>query len=183
MAKKRVGVFEGGGWYPNAHYAAKAHFLNIIHFKAQLFSILWWRFYTAVDYLFLDSLTGKISRNLVILITSEISPPSTRLHTMRTERQRMLIQLILTLATFIDTPGLRSPIFFSLCNFFLFVLFFLWFHWKRQICYMSINLVCSARPKKIKLPAWSEQQTEELHRIYDEMKTTIGNLYLYWFYK
>lgn len=110
-------------------------------------------------------------------------PPPTRLHTMRTERQRMLIQLILTLATFIDTPGLRSPIFFSLCNFFLFVLFFLWFHWKRQICYMSINLVCSARPKKIKLPAWSEQQTEELHRIYDEMKTTIGNLYLYWFYK
>lgn len=111
-----------------------------------------------------------------------ISPP-TRLHTIRTERQRMLIQLILILATFIDTPGLRSPIFFSLCNFFLFVLFFLWFHWKRQICYMSINLVCSARPKKIKLPAWSEQQTEELHRIYDEMKTTIGNLYLYWFYK
>lgn len=110
-------------------------------------------------------------------------PPPTRLHTMRTERQRMLIQLILILATFIDTPGLRSPIFFSLCNFFLFVLFFLWFHWKRQICYMSINLVCSARPKKIKLPAWSEQQTEELHRIYDEMKTTIGNLYLYWFYK
>ena len=44
---------------------------------------------------------------------------------------------------------------------------------------MSINLVCYARPKKIKLPAWSEQQTEELHRIYDEMKTTIGNLYLY----
>ena len=70
---------------------------------------------------------------------------------MRTERQRMLIQLILTLATFIDTPGWRSPIFFSLSNcFFLF-----WFHWKRQICYLlyvCINLSVPPGRRKSNFP-------------------------------
>lgn len=55
-----------------------------------------------------------------------------------------------------------------------FILFYFFVFFGFTVLYVCINIYCSVRPKKIKLPAWSEEQTEELHRIYDEMKTTIG---------